>query len=363
MIYNQTINYLNLPKELRTLGNWMFFAKHLFASNKEVEKLQWLSEIPYQIKKMAVSDAFDALSTNIKKTKVSGKPFELGFRSRKNPVQSMFIPKSALKSDSIFVRLLGKMNISEELPENFKDLRLIKEHNQWFIKVPFTTKIVLTESQGKTIALDQGLRTFLTGFSETEVIKIGDKCLSRITRLCIAVDKLISKIKLLPETQKRRSKKVCKYRKAISKMKVKIGNLIDELHFKSINYIVTNYDIILLPHFNVSDMVSKTRRKLKSKSVRQMMNLRFYQFAQRLVSKAEVLGKQVIRMSEAWTSKTVSWNGELDSKLGSAKKIKSEGVTMDRDINGARGIFLKALVDSPSFLQESALSSNLIKNG
>lgn len=146
-------------------------------------------------------------------------------------------------------------------------------------------------------------------------------------------------------------------------MKVKIGNLIDELHFKSINYIVTNYDIILLPHFNVSDMVSKTRRKLKSKSVRQMMNLRFYQFAQRLVSKAEVLGKQVIRMSEAWTSKTVSWNGELNSKLGSAKKIKSEGVTMDRDINGARGIFLKALVDSPSFLNGSALSSNLTTFG
>ena len=68
-------------------------------------------------------------------------------------------------------------------------------------------------------------------------------------------------------------------------------------------------------------------------------------------------------MSEAYTSKTVSWTGGVNDKLGSSKVVKSGTVRMDRDINGARGIFLKALVDSPSFLQESALSSNLIKNG
>ena len=90
-----------------------------------------------------------------------------------------------------------------------------------------------------------------------------------------------------------------------------------------------------------------------------MMGLRFHQFAQRLIAKAEVLGKQVIRMSEAYTSKVVSWTGEVNNKLGSAKKVSANGLTMNRDINGARGIFLKALVDSPSFINnERALSSN-----
>ena len=148
-------------------------------------------------------------------------------------------------------------------------------------------------------------------------------------------------------------------KKALMKIKAKRMNLIDELHFKSINYIVSNYDIILLPNFNVSDMVSKTKRKLNSKTVRNMLNLNFYQFSQRLIAKAEVLGKQVIRMSEAYTSKTVSWTGGVNDKLGSSKVVKSGTVRMDRDINGARGIFLKALVDSPSFLNERALSSNL----
>jgi putative resolvase len=53
-------------------------------------------------------------------------------------------------------------------------------------------------------------------------------------------------------------------------------------------------------------------------------------------------------VNEAYTSKTVSWTGEM-VKIGGSKIIKSPttGETMDRDLNGARGIFLRALVDTP----------------
>jgi putative transposase len=47
------------------------------------------------------------------------------------------------------------------------------------------------------------------------------------------------------------------------------------------------------------------------------------------------------------TSKTASWTGEM-KKIGGAKTITSNGVTVDRYINGARGIFLRALGDNPS---------------
>jgi putative transposase len=49
-------------------------------------------------------------------------------------------------------------------------------------------------------------------------------------------------------------------------------------------------------------------------------------------------------------SKTVSWTGEVIPNLGGAKFVKSpsDGLVMSRDINGARGIFLRALVDTPS---------------
>ncbi|WP_422474294.1 zinc ribbon domain-containing protein [Endozoicomonas sp. ALB032] len=58
---------------------------------------------------------------------------------------------------------------------------------------------------------------------------------------------------------------------------------------------------------------------------------------------AKKYGKHVVDCNEAYTSKTQSWNGTIDEKLGSSKIIKGEGFTVDRDINGARNVFLKCL--------------------
>ncbi|WP_163373146.1 hypothetical protein [Endozoicomonas acroporae] len=41
--------------------------------------------------------------------------------------------------------------------------------------------------------------------------------------------------------------------------------------------------------------------------------------------------------------KTRSWNGSIDDRLGASKVIKGNGFTVDRDINGARNIFIKNL--------------------
>jgi len=45
--------------------------------------------------------------------------------------------------------------------------------------------------------------------------------------------------------------------------------------------------------------------------------------------------------------KTVSWTGEVKS-VGGSRVIRSSGITLDRDLNGARGIFIWSLVDSPT---------------
>ena len=85
-----------------------------------------------------------------------------------------------------------------------------------------------------------------------------------------------------------------------------------------------------------------------------MMSFAFHKFSMRLESKAKELGKLVLRVCEAYTSKTASWTGEL-KQIGAAKKITSNGIAVDRDINGARGIFLRALVDTPSLRNERAI--------
>ena len=121
-----------------------------------------------------------------------------------------------------------------------------------------------------------------------------------------------------------------------------------ELHHKTAKFLVDNFDVILLPTFETSQMVSKSRRKLRNKSVRQMLTLSHYEFKIFLKWKAWEQSKTVIDCNEAYTSKTVSWTGEI-VKVGGARTIKSPstGYKMNRDLNGARGIFLRALVDTP----------------
>ena len=74
-----------------------------------------------------------------------------------------------------------------------------------------------------------------------------------------------------------------------------------------------------------------------------MIDLNHYGFKLRLKWYARKHGKIVVDCNEAYTSKTRSWDGSIDEKLGSSKIIKGDGFTVDRDINGARGILLKNL--------------------
>ena len=91
-------------------------------------------------------------------------------------------------------------------------------------------------------------------------------------------------------------------------------------------------------------MTKRGGRKLRKRSVRQMLTLSHYKFKAFLKQKAREYGVRVIDVCEAYTSKTVSWTGELITNLGGSKVIKSsEGHRMDRDLNGARGIFIKTV--------------------
>ena len=100
-----------------------------------------------------------------------------------------------------------------------------------------------------------------------------------------------------------------------------------------------------------------------------MLTFRHYEFQQSLQWKAWQRGALVLDVNEAYTSKTLSWDGTIKSNLGGASVIRDEsGFGMDRDVNGARGIFLRALGDSP-FLrglltqvasQTTAVSSNVV---
>ena len=85
--------------------------------------------------------------------------------------------------------------------------------------------------------------------------------------------------------------------------------------------------------------------EINKKVVRAMQSYRFFEFSERLKNKCLEYGCILIRSNEAYTSKTNSFNGEVFN-IGSRKRFKYDGIYVDRDINGARNILLRAMRDS-----------------
>ena len=333
-VYNRTVGYLKQPG---TKANWKAVKTGILHDLPE-----WCAEVPYQVKSIAIRDACTAVREAKKQFRRTGKFQAIGFRSRKHPVQSIHIPASAIKDRGVYHTLLGDMHHAEPIPAPVKDSRLVLRDGRYHLHVSTEAPVQQVENQGRIVALDPGVRTFQTFYAEDAVGQFGDQACGRIQRLCQHLDKLLSKAESAPHGRKRNL-----YR-AAGRIRHKIRNLVDELHHQVAHWLVRNYDIILLPDFRVQGMTGRAGRKIRRRTVRNLLTLRHYGFKQFLQHKAREFGKQVFIVNEAYTSKTCSWSGEIIPNLGGRKRVTgSDGVSLDRDINGARGIFLRALVDSP----------------
>ena len=319
----------------------------------------WHVDIPRQIKVGAVMDACQAVRNAKVKCKQTGKFQKMKFRSRKQPHQTLYLRADTLKERGFYVRLLGEIKMTESLPakpqgqgrdpiHEVKDSQLIMENGRYFLCVAYVEKRKPREPSGKIVALDPGVRTFMTYFTEDGFGWLGYQAINRIQRLCQHLDNLLCRAATVRRPLRRT------LRQAANKIRVKIRNLVDELHKKVAYFLVTHYDIILLPTFESQQMCKRGKRNLRKKSVRQMLTLSHYRFKQRLKQKALEYGVQVIDVCEAYTSKTASWTGEVIEKLGGAKVITvSDGARMDRDLNGARGIFVKSIAGALTVLPSS----------
>ena len=343
-VYNRTVDYISLKTGFgEPLEKWNLVFNEI---NKQLP--EWCDTTPYQIKKMACKDAFKARTSSLallKNKKI--KFFKLNYRTKLKK-NSMYIPKDAVKSKGIYYTLLGETKFKENLPIIEYDCRLVEEHGEYFLCVPYKQTVAKFDNQevlSKAVAIDQGVRSFITYYSEDSVGKIGNEDHVTLFILCKRIDDLISKTKLSKGFKNRKKRK--SYKKAMNRLKTKLRNLVDELHWKSINFLVKNYNVIICPNFKVNNMVlDDVKRKISSKTVRNMLNFRFYVFKERLKLKCKEKGCVLIETSEEFTSQIASWTGERIKDIGGSKEIKSEGIVVDRDYNGARNIFIKCIQEN-----------------
>ena len=336
-VYNTCVNHFN-KKDIDFKG-WMQMSTIVLAELTE----DYIKAVPYQIKKIAVKDAYTSRMTNCKETKKTGKAFKLRYKTRKNPFQSCYIPKSAVSDSGIYHTISGKLNFSERefLKNDICDCRLINDHGRWYVSVPQKITIMPTENQGGIVALDPGVRNFLTYFSEDGRFGwLGIHAFDRILTLNLKRDKLLSRLALTKD-----KKKKGKLKRTLNRVYHRIQDLVDELHWQCINYLVHNFSVIVFPPFEIKGMTKKGR-KLRKSVVRSMLSLRFYEFKERLKQKCKECGVMYVEQNESYTSKTNSFNGELMTNLGSKEWFIYDGIKVHRDLNGARNILIRAMRDS-----------------
>ena len=380
--YNQTVALLKDPalpsKRLQMIDT---------ASNKPVTLLKylrseivnnesalvlanpWLKNVGYDIRDAALNDAYTAYCTGVKKV-ANGtfRKFTLRFRSRKKtPTESLYLRSRwiVLRNDkknrldikwpnqktpmSLFLSNRANQQIVIE-----KDCRLQRTNqNTFYLCVPMTypepsARVVENQDHAnhstdglRVCSIDPGVRTFQTIYDVTRgrLIDVAPRDIGKIIRLSCNVDKLISQ----KTHQLQRSTSRYQLNRAIKRARERIRCLIDEVHKQLAKFLVTEFDLILLPEFETSRMIRKLDRKIHSKSARSMASWAHYRFRQRVIFKAMQFGAKVALVDESYTSKTCSSCGNIKHDLHAAKIYHCTkcGSCVDRDANGAKNIFLK----------------------
>lgn len=350
-----SINLIDLRKE--------------FTNNSKIEEdglYEYLLDTPKHVRDGAIADLVGAFKSNITKQKKDPNfKFTINYRSKKQDQSLLIESNSGIQLDTqnhqikmyptflnnpIKYYIRSKDKTKKFVPSIQYDCRLVQDASgRFYLNIP--CHVIPCDNQtgnnhvkNEWVSLDPGVRTFQTMYSPQTGIayKIGQSDISRIYRLCLQLDRLISQ-------QERGFKGNIKgqmnhrtVKNQIDKLRKKIKHVIDEVHWKTIHFLLTQFSHIIIPIFKVREMVNRTTRKINKKVVRQMINWRHYTFRQRLISSANRMGKKVYVVGEEYSSKTCGSCLQIDEHLGGKKVYKCPQcyVHMDRDMNGARNIFM-----------------------
>lgn len=194
-------------------------------------------------------------------------------------------------------------------------------------------KIFSNKMREDFISIDPGINPFLTGVSKDNCIFIGENMYVELNKHLINIDKCENS-EIKPH----------KKRKYIKKVRKKTKNKVDDMHWKSINYLTSKYNKILIGDLSVKRIVELGEITKKSKRI--MHNLRLYEFKQKLENRCKEEGIKYEMINEFMTSKTCSVCGNIKTNLKKEKVYNCEKckTVIQRDINGARCIYNVSLL-------------------
>jgi len=242
-----------------------------------------------------------------------------------------------------------KKNITK-VESNFT---VIREKNRYYFCLTLNQSEKKITQPYNCVALDPGVRTFQTFYSED--VGVAGKLGNGIDKTLFQIAKKEDKLKSFIDTTSFEGAKVVlrskRHRYNLKQrcflLRTKIKNIVNDLHWKSCHYLCSNFKNIFLPEFGVKNMTKKSPsrfRAISSNTTRSMLTLSHYKFKERLLYKSQTMGCKVHICNESYTTKTCG-------KCGNIQHVGRKEVFLctkcefkiDRDYNGARNIYLKVI--------------------
>ena len=340
---NNLKNYFNeifIKKQLKTI-------KAQLVEESQLENYNNDSRIYAHI----LDESSGQLISNIKSTRTNMlkgniRKFRLKYWKFNRPSKTIDIEKELIKNNEICpLRLNSEQKIKymyndeEVIPNITKGIKINYNSilGKYTLLVPIAESPIINDSKtGNMISLDPGLRTFMTGITENSSIKIG----SNVNRF---IEKDIKRLNKINDNRNISNFIKKKNEKLINR---KIKNRIDDLHWKSANYLVKNYNYILLGDMSVKSIVSRNNSVISASQKVACLRTNYYGFCQRLQFKCKQNNVTFKLVNESYTSKVCSNCGNKNDNLGAATVYNCDNCTtvIDRDVNGARNIYIKNLL-------------------
>ncbi len=353
-VYNQVVGASALDQF--TLKNSDFKKKYRYLSiKKSMDAPDYITDKPEECFDSAFRDVEKAIKTTkalskaLKNKNGSGFKYNpLKFKTKKQNSNSIEIRSRGFTIIQNSIRFWPSyfefkknegFKVKGTIPEINYSCRLQQTKNcKYFLCIP-TYKEFKHTSSNKVCSLDPGVRSLITGYDPNgKTFEFGSNINKMLTK-AFAIDKLRRKIKKFKgkRNQRYRLKKKWRY------LETKIKNCILDCHHKITKYLSENYNKVLLPEFNTQEMLRKKTRNISKKTARSMNIWSHYKFKMMLEYKMNRTGGKLIMCTEEYTSKTCSNCGKINHNLKKSKVFNCEHckLTIDRDVNGARNIYLK----------------------
>lgn len=311
---------------------------------------EWELNTPKAVRDAAVSDVCKAYKTGFSNLKAGNiRHFQLQFKKKTNPNKCVCVPKSLVKNVGGVIKLsssffkdncnfkMGKKTIKKHKNLVIRnDIRIVKQKGIYWFVIPIPVTVNDAKPLVNYCGIDPGVRSFMTSFGnhdcieykhdESQLRKYNDRLAELKSLRC---NKLITKRIL---------------KKKYNRLESKKEHLINELHWKVINDLLTKNDVIFYGDIKSHDIVKNGKNKILNTN---MNDLKFYTFKSRLLSKALEKHKRVVPVNEAYTTQTCCCCGMM-YKPGISKVYNCQGCNscVDRDVNASKNILMKGIVTS-----------------